>query len=77
MEARRPTKGNIIQTAMPRTQGRTRVSLGLYGVREVARRDKRARFTALLHHVTVELLRDSFYRLKREAACQRVLTLRP
>ena len=69
VEGRRPTKGNIIQTATPRTQGRTRVSLGLYGVREVARRDKRARFTALLHHVTVELLRDSFYRLKRQAAC--------
>src|SRR5215472_9387361 len=28
----------------------------------------RARFTALLHHVTVDLLRDSFYALKREAA---------
>ena len=26
------------------------------------------RFTALLHHVTVDLLRDSFYALKREAA---------
>ena len=69
VEGRRPTKGNTIQTATPRTQGRTRVSLGLYGVREVARRDKRARFTALLHHVTIELLWDSFYRLKRQAAC--------
>ena len=38
------------------------------GVREAARRDKRTRFTALLHHVTVDLLRDSFYALKREAA---------
>ena len=37
-------------------------------MREVARKDKRTRFTALLHHVTVELLRDSFYALKREAA---------
>jgi retron-type reverse transcriptase len=37
-------------------------------VREAARKDKRARFTALLHHVTVALLRDSFYALKRQAA---------
>jgi group II intron reverse transcriptase/maturase len=34
----------------------------------VARRDRRARFTALLHHVTVDLLRESFYALKRRAA---------
>ena len=40
----------------------------LRGVREVARRDKRTRFTALLHHVTVQRLRDSYYALKREAA---------
>jgi group II intron reverse transcriptase/maturase len=37
-------------------------------VREAARQDKRARFTTLLHHVTVDLLRDSFYALKRLAA---------
>jgi group II intron reverse transcriptase/maturase len=34
----------------------------------VARRDRRARFTALLHHVTVDLLRESFHALKRGAA---------
>src|SRR5262249_13210250 len=33
-----------------------------------ARKDKRARFTTLLHHVTVELLQDSFYALQRQAA---------
>jgi group II intron reverse transcriptase/maturase len=33
-----------------------------------ARQDKRARFTALLHHVTVDLLRDGFSALKRQAA---------
>jgi len=67
-EGRRPTKGNTVQTATPRTQCRPRVSTGLKRVREVARRDRRARFTALLHHVTVDLLRESFYALKREAA---------
>jgi group II intron reverse transcriptase/maturase len=34
----------------------------------VARKEKRAKFTALLHHVTVELLRESYYALKRGAA---------
>jgi RNA-directed DNA polymerase len=68
MEGRRPTKENIEQTTAPRTQSRISASSGLLGVREVARKDKRTRFTALLHHVTVALLRDSFHALKREAA---------
>jgi group II intron reverse transcriptase/maturase len=37
-------------------------------VREVARKDKDARFTALLHHVTPELLERSFRSLKKDAA---------
>jgi hypothetical protein len=37
-------------------------------VREVAGRDKKARFTALLHHIDVPLLIQSFYSLKRDAA---------
>jgi group II intron reverse transcriptase/maturase len=37
-------------------------------VREVAQRDKDARFTALLHHVTPELLENSFRSLKKDAA---------
>ena len=68
VEERGLTKGNIGQTAVPRTQSRTRTSNGLAGVRSVARTDKRARFTALLHHVTVDLLRESFYALKRQAS---------
>jgi RNA-directed DNA polymerase len=67
-EGRRPTKENIEQTTAPRTQSRTSELSGLLGVREVARKEKRTRFTALLHHVTVHLLRDSFYALKRDAA---------
>ena len=50
------------------TQSGVRVSQGLQGVRQKARKDKRERFTALLHHVTVELLQQSFSALKREAA---------
>jgi RNA-directed DNA polymerase len=68
MEGRRPTKENIRPATVPRTQSRTSALSDLHGVREVARRDKRTRFTALLHHVTPERLRDSYYALKREAA---------
>ena len=68
MEGRRPAKENIVQTTAPRAQNRIGASSGLDGVRKAAREGKRTRFTALLHHVTVSLLRDSFYALKREAA---------
>jgi group II intron reverse transcriptase/maturase len=68
MEGRRPTKENIGQATPPRTQSRTSELSDLHGVCEVARRDKRTRFSALLHHVTTELLQDSYYALKREAA---------
>jgi len=44
------------------------VSPGLERVREVARKDKKARFTALLHHVTADALTRSFYALKSQAA---------
>jgi group II intron reverse transcriptase/maturase len=67
-EGRRPTKENTTQATAPRTQSRISESSALRGVREVARRDKRTRFTALLHHVTVEQLQASFYALKRAAA---------
>jgi len=40
----------------------------LHRVREAAKRDKQLRFTALLHHVSVTLLANSFYALKRQAA---------
>lgn len=62
------TKGNTEETRTRRTPGRERVSQGLPGVREAARRDKKQKFTALLHHVTVDLLRDSYSSLKRDAA---------
>jgi group II intron reverse transcriptase/maturase len=44
------------------------VSQGLAGVRKAAGNNKEMKFTALLHHLTVELLRESFYSLKRKAA---------
>ena len=41
---------------------------GLGGVRQRAREYKQERFTALLHHLTVDLLKESYYALKRNAA---------
>jgi len=68
VEGRRSTKRNAQEDAAIRTQSREIASTGLEGVREAARRSKKTRFTALLHHVTVDLLRDSFLGLKRRAA---------
>jgi group II intron reverse transcriptase/maturase len=68
MEGRQSTERNTLQTAMPRTQRRAGMSIGLQGVREVARKQEHVRFNALLHHVTIELLYESFYELKRQAA---------
>jgi RNA-directed DNA polymerase len=50
------------------TQSGKGVSQGLAGVRKAAREHKEMKFTALLHHLTVDLLRESFYSLKRKAA---------
>jgi RNA-directed DNA polymerase len=68
VEGRRPTEGNTMQAAATRTQSRLDALNALDRVREVARRDRRARFTALLHHGTVERLREGFFALKHEAA---------
>jgi len=61
MEGRRATKENIEQATAPRTQSRTSELSDLRGVREVAGREKRTRFTALLHHVTTGRLCNSHY----------------
>jgi group II intron reverse transcriptase/maturase len=53
---------------MPLTQSGKRVSQGLDGVRKAAKERKQERFTSLLHHLNVDLLRDSFYALKRKAS---------
>src|SRR5467141_5266471 len=50
------------------TQSGKRMSQGLHGVRQAAKERKQERFTALLHHLSVGLLRDSFYALKRQAS---------
>jgi hypothetical protein len=60
--------GNAGSETRPGRSAGTGVSSGLDRVREVARRDKDARFTALLHHVTPGLLLRSFDGLKKDAA---------
>jgi RNA-directed DNA polymerase len=67
-EGRPLIKENTHQSSTPSTQSETRVSLGLAGVRKAAKDRKELKFTALLHHLTTGLLRDSFYALKRKAA---------
>jgi len=44
------------------------VSHALERIREVARHKKKEKFTSLLHHVTIDLLRAAFVKLKRDAA---------
>ena len=68
VEPRARTEGNTGQPHTRRTQSRCSVSQGLDRVRNAARQRKKERFTALLHHVTVDLLRDAFLALKRHAA---------
>ena len=68
VEERPLAKENTEQSNPGRTQSRGDGPNGLERVREVAKKDKELRFTALLHHVTVDLLRDSYHSLKKEAA---------
>jgi hypothetical protein len=68
VERRPGTKGNAEQQSTLRTQGRERVTQALNRVRQAARQRKREKFTALLHHVSVDTLRTAFYALKRKAA---------
>jgi RNA-directed DNA polymerase len=67
-EGRPLIKENTLHPSTSPTQSETRVSQGLEGVRKAAREHKEMKFTALLHHLTVGLLRKSFHALKREAA---------
>ena len=68
LEGRQSIKENSGEANPSRTQSREIGSRGLSGVREAAKKNKGLQFTALLHHVTEGLLRDSFYSLQREAA---------
>ena len=68
VEGRPLTKENAEEPNSHRTQSRESEPNGLDRVRQAARQDKEVRFTALLHHVNIDLLRSSYYSLKRRAA---------
>ena len=60
VEGRASPKGNGGQTAAARTLRRDTASNGLAAVRRAARQSKTVRFTALLHHITTDLLKQSY-----------------
>jgi len=69
VEGRGLTKGNMVERNAARTQRRKLAAPSeLDRVRERARGDRQARFTALLHHVTVDRLRAAYQKLHRRAA---------
>jgi group II intron reverse transcriptase/maturase len=68
MEERTPAKRNPVQEAANRMQGRGFASIGLDRVRQRAEADKKSRFTNLFHYLKADLLRVSFYQLKRKVA---------
>ncbi|MGH7706918.1 MAG: group II intron reverse transcriptase/maturase [Vulcanimicrobiaceae bacterium] len=67
-EPRGGTKGNARRINTRRTQRRESVSSGLARVRQLAKEQPKLRFTALMHHLTPDLLRQSYFWLKRNAA---------
>jgi RNA-directed DNA polymerase len=68
VERRAGTKGNAGQQSTRRTQSRESVSQALERIRKVARERKKEKFTALLHHINIDLLEEAFYELKANAA---------
>src|SRR6266496_15914 len=68
LEERGLAKGNTDRPTRPGRSAGPGVPSGLDRVREVARRDKNARFTALLHHVTVARLRTAYRAIRPQAA---------
>jgi len=68
-EGRGPAKGNPPEQPTLRTQGRDGVQRALARVRQAAKKDKKRRFTSLLHHIyNPSTLREAYFGLKRDAA---------
>src|SRR2546422_11425076 len=69
MEGGGRAKGNLRQQNASRTPSRSDAPSALERVRQAAGKDKKLRFTALLHHLyNLETLRMAYFRLKKEAA---------
>src|SRR5579859_779124 len=67
-EERGPAKGNTAGETRPGRSAGSGVPSELGRVREVAERDKGARFTALLHHVSLSRLRWAYWEMNPRAA---------
>ena len=67
-EPRAEAEGNASQQSTCRAQDRESVSQALERIRQAARQRKKERFTALLHHISIDCLRMAFFALKRDAA---------
>jgi RNA-directed DNA polymerase len=68
VEPRAETKGNADQQSTCRAQSRVSVSQALERIRKVAKEKKKEKFTALFHHISIDLLEEAFYELKENAA---------
>jgi len=68
VEPRAWAEGNAGQQSTLRAQSRAGVSQALERVRQAAKERKQDRFTSLLHHVSIDLLRLGFFALRRDAA---------
>src|SRR4030088_2678550 len=68
VEPRAGTKGNADQQSTRRAQDRASGSQALERIRQAAKQRKKEKFTALFHHISVELLRLAFFELKKDAA---------
>src|ERR1017187_7270137 len=68
VEGRGPAKGNTASESRPGRSAGMGVSSNLDRVRQLARQDKEVRFTALLHHVTVDRLREAYRAISPNAA---------
>src|SRR6266699_3008603 len=68
VEPRAEAKGNASQQSTGRAQQRRTVSQALERIRQAARERKKEKFTALLHHVNVDLLEEGFGELEADAA---------
>ncbi len=67
-EERGRAKGNTDSKTRPGHRAGSGASNALGRVREVARRDRKMRFTALLHHVTLDRLRGAYWAISPKAA---------
>src|SRR5262245_29934848 len=68
VERRAGAEAHASQQSTGRAQNRTTVSQALERIRKVAKESKKERFTALLHHVSIDLLDEAFFELKENAA---------